>query len=368
MKTKFFYGLLSVLLIAIAIGVSGFLIKTKPVPKKDETKHNEMYVKTDQVKYVDVKADMTYRGRVTAYDNVSLAAEVSGRIMKGDVRFKAGERFRKGDVIVRIYSEDIQASLKSGKSSFLQTLSTILPDLKVDYPQEFEKWNNFFKAVDPARGLPDLPEANSDKEKVFLASTGVLSGYYSLQQQEIQLKRYTIRAPFNGSFKTVSKEIGAVASPGSELATIICSDKLEVVVPVFPSDLKWMKKGDEVKISNIAGIEESAIISRISDFIVDQSVNVYLSYDASGKNNIIEGAYVDAVFSGTKVPGFEIPREAIVDKSFVYELVGNKLQKTPIEIIRQLEDMTIISGVEESKLIVTESLASVNPNMEYLPR
>ena len=368
MKTKFFYGLIGVLLVAMAIGVSGFLIKSKPEPKKDESKHNVVYVKTDEVKFTDIKADMTYRGRVTAYDNVSLAAEVTGRIMKGDVRFKAGESFKKGDVIVHIYSDDIQASLKSGKSSFLQTLSTILPDLKVDYPEEFEKWNRFFKAVDPAKSLPQLPESTSDKEKVFLASNGVLSSYYSLQQQEIQLKRYTIRAPFDGSFKTVSKEIGAVASTGAELATIIRSDKLEVVVPVFPSDLKWIKKGDEVKISDHSGIEQTAIISRISDFIVDQSVNVYLTYDASGSKSILEGGYVDAVFSGEEVSGFEIPREAIVDESYVYELVDSKLQKTPIEIVRQLEDMTIISGIDESKKIVTESLTSVSPNMEYLSR
>ncbi len=368
MKTKIFYGLSGLFLIVIAFAVSGFLIQSKPEPKKDNTTHNSMYVKANKVTLVETDAQMTYRGLVTAYDKVSLAAEVSGKIMAGDVRFKEGESFQKGDIIVHIYSEDVQAALKSGKSNFLQTLSKILPDLKVDYSDEYNKWKSFFNSVDPGEPLPELPKINSDKEKVFMASNNVLASYYSLQQQEINLKRYTIRAPFKGNFKTVNKEIGAVASPGAELATIIRSDKLEVVVPVFPSDLKWLKKGDKVVIANKSGGEQTATISRISGFIVDQTVNVYLTYIASASRSLLEGSYVDAVFSGAKVTGFEIPREALVDKMFVYELNGGKLQKIPVEIKRQLDDMVIISGIDSSKVIVTESLASVNTNMEYLAR
>jgi len=362
------YGIASVVLIAVAFGVSGFLIKSKPEPKKDEAKHNIMYVKAETVKVVETEAAMLYRGKVTAFDNVALAAEVSGKIMQGDVRFKIGESFKKGDILINIYDEDVKAALKSGKSNFLQTLSKILPDLKVDYATEFEKWNQFFRKVDPEKPLPALPQMNSDKEKVFMASNNVLASYYSLEQQEIKLKRYTIRAPFNGIFKTVKKEIGSVSSPGGELATLIRSDKLEVVVPVFPNDLQWIKKGDKVKIIGNNGVEQYASISRISGFIENQSVNVYLSYNASAQNSFLEGEYVDAVYGNSIVSGFEIPREAIVDNNFVYELKDGKLRKVEIEIIRQLHDSYFISGIDGSKIIVTESLASVNPTVEYLAR
>lgn len=368
MKKKILYGLAGVMLIVIAFAVSGFLVKSKPEPKTDNKKHNVMYVKASKVDVVETDADMTYRGRIAAFDNVSLAAEVSGKIIQGNVRFKTGESFRKGDILINIYSEDVVASLKSGKSSLLQTLSKILPDLKVDYPSEFNKWDNFFSSIDPAKPLPELPEINSNKEKVFLASNNVLSTYYNLQQQEINLKRYTIRAPFNGIFKTVNKEIGAVSSPGAELATIIRSDKLEVVVPVFPNDLKWINKGDRIKIIGSNGNVQSATVSRISGFVEDQSVNVYLTYIASGSNKFLEGEYVDAIFSGAIVSGFEIPREALVDNNYVYELSGGKLQKVPVEIKRQLDDSLIIEGIDASKTIVTESLASVNANIEYLAR
>jgi len=370
MKKKIIYGLASFIIIILAVWFSAYLIMAKPVPAKDNTRETVMYVKTQKGEMTEMRSDMVYRGRVTAYDNISLAAEVTGRIMQGDVRFKTGESFKKNDVIINIYSENVEATLKSGKSSLLQTVSKILPDIKFDYNDQYTKWTTFFYSLNPEKPLPELPEINSDKERVFLASNNVLTNYYSLKQQQINLTRYTIRAPFDGSFKSVNKEIGAVASPGAELATIIRSDKLEVVVPVFPKDLKWIKKGDKVNIIDNDGILRSATVSRIAGFVdaTTQSVNVYLTYVASGSHTLLEGEYVDVIFKGTLVSGFQIPREALVDGSFVYELSDNKLQKTEIKIVRSLDDALIISGIDSTKVIVTESLVSVNPTTKYKAR
>ena len=370
MKKKIIYGITSLVIIFMAIGFSAYLINSKPAPAKDNNKENIMYVKSKKGEITEIISDMVYRGRITAFDKISLASEVTGRLIQGDVRFKTGENFNKNDVIIKIYKEDVEAALKSGKSSFLQTVSKILPDLKVDYKDQYNKWIAFFNAIDPEKPLPELPKINSDKERVFLASNNVLTSYYNLKQQQIRLKRYTIRAPFSGSFKSVNKEIGAVASPGAELATIIRSDKLEVIVPVFPKDLVWIKKGDKVVITDSRGIEQLTKVSRISCFVDEatQSVNVYLTYNSSKNSKLLEGEYVDVIFSGVKLSGFEIPREALVDDYFVYELADNTLLKTKIEIVRSLNDALIITGIDSTKTIITESLASVNPNIKYLAR
>ncbi len=369
-KKTIIYGLSGLFLLAIAIGFSGYLLKAKPIPQKDNQKHHITYVKTEKVKITEVEADMSYRGRVTAFDNISLSAEVSGKILSGDVRFKTGESFKKGQVIVRIYSEDVEAVLKSSKSSFLQTISNILPDLKVDYSNEYEKWNTFFKAIQVGKALPPLPEINSNKEKVFLAANNVLSAYYNLQQQEINLKRYTIHAPFDGSFKTVNKEIGAVSSLGAELATLIRTDKLEITVPVFPTDLNFIKKGEKVSIINRNGLAKAATVSRIATFVdaATQSVNVYLSYPTDHTLDVLEGEYVDVRFAGEKVSGFYIPREALVNEQSVYRLDNGKLQEQKIKILRQLSDGYIIGGLNEETEIVTESLSTINSNVEYKAR
>ncbi len=370
MKKNILYGLLSISIIVLAILFSSFLINSKPEPKTSEKKHNVMYVKSEKVTLKEIKTNKSYRGRVSAFDEISLSAEVSGKIMQGDIRFKSGERFKKGDIIIKIYNEDVKASIKSGISSFLQTLAVILPDINVDFYSEYEKWNSFFNAIDPENPLPKLPQINSDKEKVFLASNNVLSAYYNLVQKEINLSKYTIKAPFDGILKSVNKEIGAIANSSVELASIIRSNKLEIIVPVFPDDVQWIKKGDNVEISGNNGLQQFATVSRISGFVdqESQSINVFLTYHANNKENLYEGEYVDAEFNGTKVRGFSIPREAIVNENSVYELKNGKLTAVTVEIVRQLNDEVIISGIEENSVIVTESLSSINPTVEYKAR
>jgi len=370
MKTKIIYGFVSLSLIVLAFVASGFIVNSKAKPKVENAKQNSMYVKTQNVSLKETQSNMAYRGRVASFDNIALAAEVSGKIMQADVRFKAGEQFKKNDVLLKIYSQDVESALKSSKSSFLQIISKILPDIQVDFEDQYQKWNLFFQAIDPQKPLPKLPEISSNQEKVFLASNQVLSNYYNLQQQEINLSKYKILAPFDGTFKKVNKEIGAVASPGAELANISRTNKLEIIVSIFPEDLKWLEKGDEVKISNNKGLIDVAQISRISSFVDEntQSANIYLTYHPKAENLILEGEFIDVFFKGAKVYGFEIPREALINDKAVYELIDHKLVPKSIEIVRRLEDSFIITGIDSNKTIVTESLASVDDQVTYLAR
>ncbi len=145
---------------------------------------------------------------------------------------------------------------------------------------------------------------------------------------------------------------------------------IEIIVPVFPEDLKWIHKGDEVNVTGNNGSVQTAIVSRISEFVEEatQSVNVYLTYFASKPNKLLEGEYVDVVFQGAKVSGFEIPREALLNGSSVYELVDDKLVQLDVTIERQLNDAVVISGIDAEKTIVIESLTDINPTLKYMAR
>ncbi len=371
MKNKVLYIVAILAILVGAIAFSSYLINSKPTPKKDSQKHSTMTVKAEKISYKDIETTMKYRGRVTAFNNIDLTAEVSGRLIKGDIRFKEGETFHKNEVIVNIYKEDVLATHKANMSSFLQTLAQILPDIKVDFPDEYTKWNDFFIAIDPEQPLPALPKMNSNQEKVFLSANDVLTDYYNLQNQEIELSRYTIIAPFNGILKAVNKEIGSAATTGTTLATLIRSDKYEIVVPVFTDDIKWVKEGDTATITNKYGQTQNVKVARVAGFVDEetQSVNVYLTYNVINNSCIVlEGEYVDVTFNGEAISGFEIPREALVDKSYVYKLNDGKLTKITATILKSLNDSYIINGIDDSTTIVTESLASVSNSVEYIAR
>ena len=362
-KNNWIYALGSLVVIGIAVAVSAFLMKNQDEPKKSSQGEKLLYVKVDTVISEKMNPTMDYEGRMHSYETVALSSEVSGRIMEGEVPFKEGQSFKKGDLLIQIYSEDTRAAITAGKSNFLRTISSILPDLRVDFPDEFHKWRSFFQAVDVEGKLPELPEINSEKEQVFLASRGVLSEYYSLRQQEINLKKYNIYAPFDGAFQRVTQQVGAIASPGATLATVVRTDMLEAIIPIPPEDARWIQPGIEVMLTGNNGFSQKGKVTRVADFLdaSTQSVNVYVKYIPNGLQRFKVGEFLKATFEiSSEVDGFTIPREALLDGGLVYTVEQQRLQKQPVKVLRKMEDRVVLSGLKNNVQVVVESLVDVS--------
>ena len=367
MRKKTLFRVIGGLVLAGAVLLAGYAVKNKPAPKKGMKQESMLYVKAQKVMNEPVASPLPQQGRISSYETVSLAAEVNGRIMEGDVPFKEGGHFNKGDLLIRIYNEDIKATLTAGRSNFLQKLSSVLPDLQVDFPDEYDKWKNFFNAIKVHEQLPELPETRSEKELVFMASAGILSEYYSLEKQEINLNKYNIYAPFDGSFRQIRKEVGSVAGMGADLASIVRTDRLEVVVPVPPKEAKWIEPGNEVKLTGPEGHRAKGTVTRIAGFLDEntQSVNVYVKYLPREKQPFKIGEFADATFDIQKqARGMAIPREALTDGEKVYVVKNYQLQLQKVTPVRTLNDTVVISGLDDGTLVVTESLVDVQEGDE----
>jgi len=370
MKRKIINITITLSIIVVAIVVSAFMIKNKPEPSRDLNKQEVLYVKTAAATTSEIHPDASYRGRVTSLENVVLSAEVSGKILSGDVPLKEGQSFRKGEVLVHIYNENMKASLQSMRSSYLQLMSSALPDLKIDYPDQYEKWSAFFNDIDINNMMPELPVLESEKERVFVASKNILTQYYSIIQQEVNFTKYTLYAPFNGTYKTVNSEVGSVASMNMQIATLIRTDKMEVIVPVLPEELDWINKGMNVALNRNNGQTVTGSVSRIAGFIDpgSQSVNVYVSVRNSRSHQLLEGEYVEAGFtSKASVTGMVVPREALLNENSIYVLENGQIQERLVKIVERLEDSYIIEGYNEGETVVFESLVDVKPGQLAAP-
>lgn len=144
MKSKFIFSIAGVIILAGAVFLTVLLMKNQPQAQKKQKQESSLYVKAQKVVNEPVESAISHQGRFSSYETVTLSAEVNGRIMQGNTVFKEGEQFNMGDLLIRIYDDDIKASLTASRSNFLQKLSTILPDLKIDFPKEYHKWNVFF--------------------------------------------------------------------------------------------------------------------------------------------------------------------------------------------------------------------------------
>ena len=81
---------------------------------------------------------MTREGRVVSGNDVLLVSEAAGKIEQGEVRLKKGTSFKKGQLLATIYKDEAELALKARISKFMNALTNILPDMKVDFPDEYE--------------------------------------------------------------------------------------------------------------------------------------------------------------------------------------------------------------------------------------
>ncbi len=349
--------------VAVMLGGAGgifvYLKNQKEAPAKSEKEPTTYYVNAKPVKYTDVYAEVEASGRAVSKNLVNLISEVQGRILTGEVPLKKGESFREGDTLVRIFKKDAEYNLKSRKSSFLNLLAGILPDLKVDFKKHYPRWKSFFNGLDIDQDFPHLPEINSNQLKVFLASRNLLSNYYSIKSEEERLKKYALVAPFDGTFTEVNLETGSVASPGARIARMIRTDVLEVEVPVPAKEARFLEIGDSATLHNDDNKEYRGVVIRKASFVdqATQSRSIFVGVKNEAENPVLQGQYLQAKLDGRVLQDvMQIPRNAVFENDNVYVVIDGKLQEKSVRVQKLNEKTLYFNGLKEGVNIVTEPL------------
>ena len=364
------YGIITtftiIVLLVFSYQVMAYLFSLRKDPPKRPPMVAARTVHTQKVQYGSVTSPVIRDGRVVAKQEIAVSTEVRGQILEGDVPFKKGQKFKKGDVLINIFDENAKLNLSSRKSSFLQRIAQILPDIKIDFTGSYQKWLDFFNDIDIDKKLPELPKINSDKEKIFVASRNILSEYFSIRSDEVTLEKYTIKAPFNGSFTEVFYEVGAIANTGGQLARIIRTDQLEIEVPVEPEDVIWINIDDTVElISGDETIKWTGRVVRKADFVNTntQSMSVFVSVKPSQEKPLFAGQYLKAYFTGNAIDNvMEIARNAVFNHNEVFIVIDGKLVKRTVDIKKVNEKTLLFSGLEEGVEIVNEPLVGAMEN------
>lgn len=364
-KTTFIIVTLIVLL-GGSVALSELFVSMKPEPPKQPEQNITRVVKAETVVYTDILSPLTIQGRAVSGSEVALVAEAAGKIEPGTVRLRKGTKFKEGQLLAEIYKDEVELALKARKSSFLTTLTSFLPDLKVDFPDELNAFETFFKKIDLNEDLPEMPQVENEKLKIFLASRGFFSEYFGILQDEKKLKRHSLYAPFNGTFSQVNYEVGAYVNTGAQIARMIRTDNIEIEVPVPNHQSKWIKVGDKVKVyDKNNGDKKTGTVVRKSNFIdeTSQSRSVFVEVVNTASNELLSGEYKVVDFPGQLIrAAMEIPRNAVFNSNEVYAVVDGKLKKREIKIIKVNETTLVFNGIKEGTKIVVEPLINVKEN------
>ena len=281
----------------VIIVMSGFiamnLIKNKEKKKpQNPQKTNLVYI--ELVKNKEIPIVVTTSGELSAKNKIELFSEVQGIFKISNKDFKAGTHYRKNEVILRINSDEHYAVLQSLKSNFYNSVTSIMPDIRLDYPEEFEKWEQYLLSIDLNKSIPKLPETKTNQEKFFISGKNIFSNYYNVKNQEVRLSKYRIIAPFSGTLTEAFVTPGTLVRQGQKLGEFINPDVFELNVSVKSEYSDLLQIGKSVNLRNIEKTKTwTGKVVRLNSKVDQktQTINVYIQVKGLG---LKEGMYMEA--------------------------------------------------------------------------
>ena len=354
------------LVIAISFQLSQKIIDSNPPPRKRaENKTKDVYIK--KVVNGKYQVQIPSEGILQAYKRIRITSRVQGLMRAINPLFKPGQEYQSGQIIVKIEPAEFLANVISQRASLFNLITSILPDLNLDFPESYKIWNEYLKNFDLQKGVPQLPKMD-DKVKLFVSGRGVISSYYSLLNLEKILSFYTIRAPFNGVLVNANVTEGSLIRPGQELGEFISPGDYELMVALPKSYLSNIEKGAKVKVKSIdTGQDFFGIVSRINSKVntQTQSVEVFIRIkDKELKEGMYMQAYIDAI---TFDNVFAIDRGLINGSQELFIVKDNKLTLQKVNPIHYTETLAIIEGLLDGQQIIAQPMIGAYSGMEINP-
>ena len=362
---------LIVALVALGIVVAGFAVMSllsslREEPPKKEPEQRQIVVGAETVAPGRVAAQITAYGRLKSAQPVVINSEVNGTLEQGEVSFRPGQRFQRGQLLIKVDARQIELDISAAKSDLLKALATVLPEIRVDFPDAFAVWQEYFNRCSFDRPVPKLPEAANNNIKLYLSRFNVYTIYFTIRDLEIMREKHFMYAPFDGSIVSVDLRAGSNVRSGTRIGEIINLEELEMVVPLTVEDVQWIDPEQPVALTSaeLRG-EWRGSIRRIGKTVdpQTQTAQVYITVDEA--DQLYDGILMKATIPGRTIESaVRIPRRALHNQESVYLIQDGVLALRAVDVVRsEPESIIIAGGLASGDVVVTDVLQGVSPGM-----
>ncbi|UMB61442.1 efflux RND transporter periplasmic adaptor subunit [Lutibacter sp. A80] len=346
----------SLLLIALSI-IGGIAIVNNN--KKGNPTFNKIVstVYTKTITNSAIPVVITTSGSLTASNKIELYSEVQGILKTTSKDFKEGTEFAKNEAIISINSDEFYANLKAQKSNLFNVITAIMPDIQLDYPNEYQKWKSYLNNFDINKPIPKLPETNSEKEKFFISGRGIITTYYNVKNLEVKHGKYTLRAPFKGILTEVMVTQGSLVRSGQKLGEFIDPSVYEMEVNINQTYANLLKKGNTVSIysQNKDNVWEATVI-RVNGK-VDQTTQTVKAFLQVKGEQLREGMYLTADLETKSIENaVEVSRQLLVEDTKLFIVKDSTLNLVTINPAYYNDHTVIVQGLENGTNILSKPL------------
>ena len=378
---RFLVFVLPILVLVLAVGLFAAMGALKPEPEEKEEAVKAIPVLTELAVTENVTLSVSAQGEVQPRTKINLVPQVSGKITYMSPSFIEGGRFFKGDLLVRIESDEYKLRVIQAEANVAQAETLVSREVS-EGEIAAKDWEDLGREGTPSAltlRAPQLAEA-----RARLASAKAMLG-----EAELHLRRTSLYAPFNGRVTSRAVNQGEFVTTGNRMGEIYSVDIMDVRLPMSNQDLARAglslgfiasKNSPGIPVTltaNVAGQYASwdALIVR-TDSGFDPKTRVLFAYaevkDPFGKGAsngipLAPGIFVSGDIRGESMPGtIVIPRAGLRGKDQVYIAGGDGiLSIKTVQVASSDRDRVIISGgLNPGEAVVISPIRGVADGMK----
>lgn len=314
-------------------------------------------VEVQTLKKQEVNDLQEFVGTVNFDKKSKIASQSSGIAKK--INFEVGQKVKKDDVLVQIDSDILESQIKASMAD-VNMYEVQLKNAKKNYDR-----------------YSALVEKKSISQKVFddakveydVANENLISSKAKLNELNIQKSKKVIKAPYSGVIVEKNINLDEWLNQGSQIATIVNTQELEVVFNLPITFIGGLKSGDEYDINISDEIIKAKLYAAIpSGDKLTRTFPVRFKADA-GEKFIFDGASAKISFAKeTKSQALVINRDAVIKRfnmDVIFTVVENKAVMIPVKVITYfgLNAAIMGEGLVENMPIVTKGNERIFPDM-----
>jgi multidrug efflux pump subunit AcrA (membrane-fusion protein) len=238
-------------------------------------------------------------------------------------------------------------------------ITSALPDLRLDFPDAYLKWDQYVREFDMNKPVPTLPEPTAEKERFYITGKNIYTTYYATKNMELVYNKYNLHAPFNGILTEALVNPGSLVRPGQKLGDFIDPSVYEMEVAVGKSFYPYISVGQEVEVNE--GLASSRTwegsIIRINGK-VDQATQTVKAFIELKGDDLKEGMFLEAVIRGKQeTDAFEVNRNLLINQSELFIVNDGILESKPVEPVYFTESTVIVRGLEDGDQLISKPVA-----------
>jgi len=214
-------------MIPLAITYNKFAAANRNLAPKSAKQAKVIYPEVGvwQVKPGNYQANVTGFGEAKSKFQLTLVAEVSGKIIELSDQFASGLPVENQALLAKIDPTNYQQALATAKVNLAEARLSLLEEENQVAQAKLEWEQSGFKGTPNSELVLRKPYLEAAQAKVEQAKSQVKVAQKDLEKTQV-------RAPFDAVIVNRAVQLGSYVQPGTEIATLFSRDKLEIAVPL----------------------------------------------------------------------------------------------------------------------------------------